>query len=92
MLVVILCIVLCSCNDHRFSRWFTSYSLPCKLGYAVHLPSEISLEAGASLLLQGLTAMALSRIAHKVQPGEFALVYVSTQSWSVNSRIVYLQS
>ncbi|KAJ1342294.1 hypothetical protein BSLG_003217 [Batrachochytrium salamandrivorans] len=46
-------------------------------GYAVHLPEEISMEVGASLLLQGLTAMSLAQIAHKVQPGEVALVYAA---------------
>ncbi|KAJ8330437.1 hypothetical protein BDV3_003084 [Batrachochytrium dendrobatidis] len=61
---------------HLSPSCYAEYST-VSAGYAVHLPSEISLEAGASLLLQGLTAMALSRIAHKVQPGEFALVYAA---------------
>eukprot|EP00842_Homolaphlyctis_polyrhiza_P002414 jgi/Hompol1/3173/HPOL_003147-RA len=43
----------------------------------VHLPEEISLEVGASLLLQGLTGMALTRIAHKVLPTETVLIYAA---------------
>ncbi|KAL2920302.1 hypothetical protein HK105_200375 [Polyrhizophydium stewartii] len=46
-------------------------------GYVVHLPDSVSFETGASMLLQGLTAMGLACIAHNTKPGEFALVYAA---------------
>jgi NADPH2:quinone reductase len=44
--------------------------------FAVKLPDSVSFETGASLLLQGLTAMALTRMVHIVKKGQVVLIHV----------------
>ena len=44
--------------------------------FAVKLPDSVSFETGASLLLQGLTAMALTRMVHVVKKGHVILIHV----------------
>ncbi|KAI8928493.1 hypothetical protein BC831DRAFT_448148 [Entophlyctis helioformis] len=46
-------------------------------GYTVKLPESVSDETGAALLLQGLTALSLARIAHAVNPTETVLIYAA---------------
>ncbi|RKO85502.1 chaperonin 10-like protein, partial [Blyttiomyces helicus] len=41
----------------------------------VPLPDEATFEEGASLLLQGLTAVSLTKHAYDVKPGDFVLVH-----------------
>lgn len=45
--------------------------------FCIKLPDHVSYEVGASMLLQGLTAMALSRKVHPVQKGETVLVHAA---------------
>jgi NADPH2:quinone reductase len=42
----------------------------------VHLPDSLSYEEGASLLLQGLTALVLVKKAYQVAKGDTVLIHV----------------
>jgi NADPH2:quinone reductase len=45
--------------------------------FCVKLPEQVSFELGAALLLQGLTAMALSTMMHKVKKDEVVLIHAA---------------
>ena len=42
----------------------------------VHLPDELSFEEGAAMMIQGITALALTRQAYPVQKGDTVLIHV----------------
>jgi NADPH2:quinone reductase len=44
--------------------------------FCIKLPDSVSFEVGSSVLLQGLTAMSLSRMVHNVQKGQTVLIHV----------------
>ena len=44
--------------------------------FTIKLPENIDLKVGAGLLIQGLTALAMTRMTHAVKKGEFVLIHV----------------
>ena len=61
---------------HLSPNCYAEYSA-VKEGFCLALPKDQSMEVGAALLLQGLTAMVLCRIVHRVEPGQVVLVYAA---------------
>ncbi|KAJ3315594.1 NADPH:quinone reductase [Boothiomyces sp. JEL0838] len=43
----------------------------------IKIPDNVSFELGAAVLLQGLTAVALTRMMHPVQPGQTVLIHAA---------------
>ena len=60
--------------------------------FAIKMSDNISFEVGAGLLLQGLTAMVLTRLTHQVKRGEWVLIHVQSinigSSWGYGAIIV----
>ena len=47
--------------------------------FCVKLPESFDLETGAAMLLQGLTAMVLTRVVHKVTAEDTVLVHAAAE-------------
>ncbi|KAJ3272280.1 NADPH:quinone reductase [Terramyces sp. JEL0728] len=43
----------------------------------IKIPDNVSFQLGAAVLLQGLTAIALTRLVHSVQPGQTVLIHAA---------------